>query len=90
MYTPLGQLLKTGSTCRICQAQAFYGLGHDCQQQAILLHMQAVVVLLACLAYEFYLLQKCNVANMRSFAVFLALPSATVRTERFGRCVLIL
>ncbi len=31
------------------------------------------------MAYEFYLLQKCNVAHMRMFSVFLALPSATVR-----------
>lgn len=33
---------------------------------------------MGCLAYEFYLLQKCNVAHMRLFSVFLALPSATV------------
>jgi hypothetical protein len=40
--------------------------------------MQAMVVQMGCLAYEFYLLQKCNVAHMRLFSVFLALPSATV------------
>jgi hypothetical protein len=40
--------------------------------------MQAVVVQMGCLAYEFYLLQNCNVAHMRLFSVFLALPSATV------------
>jgi hypothetical protein len=41
--------------------------------------MQAAAVQLGCMAYEFYLLQRCNVAHMRLFSVFLALPSATVR-----------
>jgi hypothetical protein len=31
------------------------------------------------MAYELYLLQRCNVSHMRLFSVFLALPSATVR-----------
>jgi hypothetical protein len=31
------------------------------------------------MAYEFWLLQRCNVSHMRLFSVFLALPSATVR-----------
>jgi hypothetical protein len=30
------------------------------------------------MAYQFYLLQKCNVSHMRMFSVFLSLPSATV------------
>ena len=42
------------------------------------LMLQAVVVQLSCMAYEFVLLQRCNVAHMRMFSVFLALPSATV------------
>jgi hypothetical protein len=48
---------------------------------SLLLHcmLQALVVQLGCMAYEFYLLQRCNVAHMRLFSVFLALPSATVR-----------
>jgi hypothetical protein len=41
--------------------------------------MQALLVQMSCMAYEFYLLQKCNVSHMRLFSVFLALPSATVR-----------
>jgi hypothetical protein len=41
--------------------------------------LQALVVQLGCMAYEFYLLQRCNVSHMRLFSVFLALPSATVR-----------
>jgi hypothetical protein len=41
--------------------------------------LQAAVVQLSCMAYEFLLLQRCNVAHMRMFSVFLALPSATVR-----------
>ena len=43
------------------------------------LMLQAAVVQLSCMAYEFLLLQRCNVAHMRMFSVFLALPSATVR-----------
>eukprot|EP00882_Tetradesmus_deserticola_P032603 GHRQ01037096.1.p1 GENE.GHRQ01037096.1~~GHRQ01037096.1.p1 ORF type:complete len:139 (+),score=38.64 GHRQ01037096.1:114-530(+) len=31
------------------------------------------------MTYECYLLHRCNVAHMRLFSVFLALPSATVR-----------
>jgi hypothetical protein len=42
-------------------------------------NLQAVIVQLGCMAYEFYLLQRCNVSHMRLFSVFLALPSATVR-----------
>jgi hypothetical protein len=38
-----------------------------------------LVVQLACMAYQAYLLQRCNMAHMRLFSVFLALPSATVR-----------
>eukprot|EP00882_Tetradesmus_deserticola_P023312 GHRQ01025365.1.p1 GENE.GHRQ01025365.1~~GHRQ01025365.1.p1 ORF type:complete len:265 (+),score=90.28 GHRQ01025365.1:613-1407(+) len=45
----------------------------------VLLVVEALVVQLGCMAYEFYLLQRCNVAHMRLFSVFLALPSATVR-----------
>jgi hypothetical protein len=41
--------------------------------------LQAVIVQLGCMAYEFYLLQRCNVSHMRLFSVFLALPSATVQ-----------
>lgn len=41
--------------------------------------MQAVVVQLACMLYEAVLVQATNVAHMRLFSVFLALPSATVR-----------
>jgi hypothetical protein len=41
--------------------------------------VQALIVQLGCMAYEFYLLQRCNVSHMRLFSVFLALPSATVR-----------
>jgi hypothetical protein len=41
--------------------------------------LQALVVQLGCMAYEFYLLQRCNVSHMRLYSVFLALPSATVR-----------
>jgi hypothetical protein len=41
--------------------------------------LQALAVQLGCMAYEFYLLQRCNVSHMRLFSVFLALPSATVR-----------
>jgi hypothetical protein len=40
---------------------------------------QALIVQLGCMAYEFYLLQRCNVSHMRLFSVFLVLPSATVR-----------
>jgi hypothetical protein len=29
--------------------------------------------------YQAYLLQRCNMAHMRLFSVFLALPSGTVR-----------
>jgi hypothetical protein len=43
------------------------------------LRLQALVVQLGCMAYEFYLLQRCNVSHMRLYSVFLALPSATVR-----------
>uniref|UniRef100_A0A383VUJ6 PAS domain-containing protein n=1 Tax=Tetradesmus obliquus TaxID=3088 RepID=A0A383VUJ6_TETOB len=45
----------------------------------VLLVVEALVVQLGCMAYEFYLLQRCNVSHMRLFSVFLALPSATVR-----------
>eukprot|EP00879_Flechtneria_rotunda_P009748 GHRR01010197.1.p2 GENE.GHRR01010197.1~~GHRR01010197.1.p2 ORF type:complete len:816 (+),score=239.63 GHRR01010197.1:4977-7424(+) len=45
----------------------------------VLLVVEAVVVQLSCMAYQFYLLQRCNVSHMRLFSVFLALPSATVR-----------
>ncbi|WIA14495.1 hypothetical protein OEZ85_003017 [Tetradesmus obliquus] len=45
----------------------------------LLLVVEALVVQLGCMAYEFYLLQRCNVSHMRLFSVFLALPSATVR-----------
>ncbi|WIA34679.1 hypothetical protein OEZ86_012993 [Tetradesmus obliquus] len=45
----------------------------------ILLIIEVVVVQLGCMAYEFYLLQRCNVSHMRLFSMFLALPSATVR-----------
>jgi hypothetical protein len=41
--------------------------------------LQAAAVQLCCMAYEFYLLQRCNVSHMRLVSVFLALPSATVR-----------
>jgi hypothetical protein len=44
-----------------------------------LFRLQALVVQLGCMAYEFYLLQRCNVSHMRMYSVFLALPSATVR-----------
>ena len=40
---------------------------------------QALVVQLGCMVYQAYLLQRCNMARMRLFSVFLALPSATVR-----------
>lgn len=40
---------------------------------------QTVVVQLSCMVYEFVLVQHVNVAHMRLFSVFLALPSATVR-----------
>jgi len=33
---------------------------------------------MTCLAYQFVLLQRCNVSHMRLFSCFLALPSATV------------
>jgi hypothetical protein len=44
-----------------------------------MLFLQAAAVQLGCMAYEFWLLQRCNVSHMRLFSVFLALPSATVR-----------
>eukprot|EP00878_Enallax_costatus_P025839 GHUV01027676.1.p1 GENE.GHUV01027676.1~~GHUV01027676.1.p1 ORF type:complete len:1421 (+),score=378.88 GHUV01027676.1:621-4883(+) len=45
----------------------------------ILLVVEALVVQMSCMAYEFRLVQQCNVSHMRLFSVFLALPSATVR-----------
>lgn len=45
----------------------------------VLLVLEALVVQMSCLAYEFRLVQRCNVSHMRLFSVFLALPSATVR-----------
>jgi hypothetical protein len=41
--------------------------------------VQALVVQLGCMIYQAYLLQRCNMAHMRLFSVFLALPSGTVR-----------
>lgn len=40
---------------------------------------QAVFVQMSCMTYEFLLLQRSNVANMRMFSVLLALRSAAVR-----------
>lgn len=45
---------------------------------ALFLYVQVLIVHISCMAYEFFLLQRCNIANMRVFTVFLALPSATV------------
>eukprot|EP00775_Hariotina_reticulata_P007054 gene7054-7268_t len=45
----------------------------------VLLLVETVVVQLSCMVYEFVLVQQVNVAHMRLFSVFLALPSATVR-----------
>lgn len=44
----------------------------------VLLVIEAVIVQLSCMAYEFILLQRCNVSHMRLYSVFLTLPSATV------------
>ena len=44
----------------------------------VFLCVQVLIVHISCMAFEFFLLQRCNIANMRVFTVFLALPSATV------------
>lgn len=51
---------------------------HLCLMYPLCTMLQAVIVQLSCMAYQFYLLQKCNVSHMRMFSVFLSLPSATV------------
>jgi hypothetical protein len=48
--------------------------------------MQAVGVQMSCMAYQFVLLQKCNVSHMRFFSVFLTLPSATVSVGCMTAC----
>jgi hypothetical protein len=41
--------------------------------------LQAILVQMSCMGYEFVLLKLCNLQHMRRFSVFLALPSATIR-----------
>lgn len=64
----------------VCLCEAFYPevLCVATLSKPVLL-MQAVIIQLVCMVYEFYLLQRCNVSHLRMFSVFLALPSATVR-----------
>ncbi|WIA20263.1 hypothetical protein OEZ85_006098 [Tetradesmus obliquus] len=45
----------------------------------VMMVVEALVVQLGCMVHQAYLLQRCNMAHMRVFSVFLALPSATVR-----------
>ena len=41
--------------------------------------LQAILVQMSCMGYEFVLLKLCNLQHMRRMSVFLALPSATIR-----------
>jgi hypothetical protein len=49
--------------------------------------LQAIMVQMICIMYEFVLLKMCNLQHMKRFSVFLALPSATIRSMTARPCV---